>query len=726
MITYSYLSAVGSVFIATAVFVLLIRTNKKRREEEKAESESCGSECCGGSGGCCQKEEKIPKRLPKKKEEDVVLGKPKTVRILFGSQTGTAQEWANKLREEAEERNYIVTEVQDLSTFDLEDLNLEQMVLFVISTYTDGKPPDNCIPFFKWIEEHTVDFRVDTNAYEKVRYGVFGIGNSIYGKNFNQAARDLDKFMHKLKCKRVAPVGSGDTDAGVEVSEGFEKWSSLLWGNLERSNRPFRKQKERTLGTPIKEAPRVGKSVKKQPKQKSENENGEVKISDEPDEDPLDDQEGEPLLDLEDIGQMVRKSKPKKAVKKGKESEMEFVEEDDEQVNEEDDEESSEEDEEETPGQVREMLTPSLRKALTKQGYKLLGTHSGVKMCRWTKAMLRGRGGCYKHTFYGIQSFQCMEMTPSLACANKCVFCWRHHKNPVGKDWKWKVDDPDELFEAAVRNHRQLIKQMRGLPGLVKERFDEASTIRHCALSLVGEPITYPYINRFVDLLHANKISSFMVTNAQFPDKIDELKPVTQLYISVDAATKDTLKAIDRPIFDDFWERFLACIDSLSKKGQRTVFRLTLVKEFNMEDVKNYVDLIGRGKPSFIEIKGVTYCGTSKASTLTMKNVPFHEEVVRFSQAICSLLGGDYELACEHEHSCCVLIAHKSFKVDGTWHTWIDYQKFHDLIQSGKEFNALDYMEATPSWAVFGAQERGFDPDETRFRRHKPYQGTGC
>ena len=35
-------------------------------------------------------------------------------------------------------------------------------------------------------------------------------------------------------------------------------------------------------------------------------------------------------------------------------------------------------------------------------------------------------GGCYKHTFYGITSYQCMEMTPALACANRCVFCWRH------------------------------------------------------------------------------------------------------------------------------------------------------------------------------------------------------------------------------------------------------------------------------------------------------------
>jgi tRNA wybutosine-synthesizing protein 1 len=42
-------------------------------------------------------------------------------------------------------------------------------------------------------------------------------------------------------------------------------------------------------------------------------------------------------------------------------------------------------------------------------------------------------GFCYKHSFYGIQSHLCSESTPSLACSNKCTFCWRHHTNPVGK-----------------------------------------------------------------------------------------------------------------------------------------------------------------------------------------------------------------------------------------------------------------------------------------------------
>jgi len=167
-----------------------------------------------------------------------------------------------------------------------------------------------------------------------------------------------------------------------------------------------------------------------------------------------------------------------------------------------------------------------------------------------------------------------------------------------------------------------MIKQMKGVPGVIKERLEEAFTVRHCALSLVGEPIIYPYINEFIDLLHEREISSFLVTNAQFPDKIDAVKPVTQLYVSVDAATKDSLKKVDRPLFADFWERFLASLDSLGKKGQRTVYRLTLIKEWNVEEIQSYAELMERGRPSFIEIKGVTYCGTSKASTLTMKKCP--------------------------------------------------------------------------------------------------------
>jgi tRNA wybutosine-synthesizing protein 1 len=113
-----------------------------------------------------------------------------------------------------------------------------------------------------------------------------------------------------------------------------------------------------------------------------------------------------------------------------------------------------------------------------------------------------------------------METTPSLACANKCVFCWRHHSNPVGTEWKWKMDPADVILDEAVDKHVKMIKEFRGVPGVVKERFEEGLEPKHCALSLVGEPIMYPEIDKFLRLLHSRRISSFLVTNAQFPDAI--------------------------------------------------------------------------------------------------------------------------------------------------------------------------------------------------------------
>ena len=44
------------------------------------------------------------------------------------------------------------------------------------------------------------------------------------------------------------------------------------------------------------------------------------------------------------------------------------------------------------------------------------------------------------------------------------------------------------------------------------------------------------------------------------------LVPVTQLYVSVDASTKESLKKIDRPLFRDFWPRFISSLEALSDK----------------------------------------------------------------------------------------------------------------------------------------------------------------
>lgn len=371
---------------------------------------------------------------------------------------------------------------------------------------------------------------------------------------------------------------------------------------------------------------------------------------------------------------------------------------------------------------AKEMISDKLRGALSKQGYHLVGSHSGVKICRWTKNQLRGRGGCYKHSFYGIESHRCMEATPSLACANKCVFCWRHHTNPVGTEWRWVTDEPKALVDGMLEGHKGMVKQLRGVPGVTSEKMVEAMNPVHCALSLVGEPIMYPRINEFLDYLHGHGISSYLVTNAQFPDEILTLPPVTQLYASIDGSTKAEMKAIDRPLHRDFWERFQTSLKNMKHVCARTVYRLTLVAGFNLSDVEGYADLVAIAEPDFIEVKGVTYCGTSNNAELSMKNVPWHDQVLEFCESLSELLP-EYSIACEHEHSNCVLIAHHRFKTETGWKTWIDYPRFQQLYdewkETGTKFRSVDYSTETPSWAVFGASERGFDPDMKRHFRNK-------
>lgn len=71
------------------------------------------------------------------------------------------------------------------------------------------------------------------------------------------------------------------------------------------------------------------------------------------------------------------------------------------------------------------------------------------------------------------------------------------------------------------------------------------------------------------------------------------------------------------------------------------------------------------------------------ASSLTMTNVPFHEDVKAFCAALAAAAPAhlQYALAGEHEHSCCVLLARRDkFMVNGQWHTWIDYEKFHVCV----------------------------------------------
>ncbi|XP_056139705.1 S-adenosyl-L-methionine-dependent tRNA 4-demethylwyosine synthase TYW1 [Lampris incognitus] len=658
------------------------------------------------------------------------------VKIFYGSQTGTAKGFAKELSEEVRGLD-IPAEVIDMKDYDPDDRLADEctnksVCVFLLATYTDGQPTENADWFCKWLEEASTDFRYGKTYLRGLRYAVFGLGNSVYVGHYNTASKNVDKWLWMLSGARILTRGEGDCNV-VKSRLGSVQADFLAWkAKFLKRLQALASGEKKSCGGNCKTRGGSCKSKREEVQEQPEEEVKELPQHNSSEEEHLETSSDEELaasnekergsvVDVEDLGSIMSNIRKAKSWSKGqgqgqmvKLSKLSGVKDD------------------KGGGERREMITPALREALTKQGYRLIGSHSGVKLCRWTKSMLRGRGGCYKHTFYGIESHRCMETTPSLACANKCVFCWRHHTNPVGTEWRWKMDPAEKILQDALEKHQNMIWQFRGVPGVKPERFEEGLAVKHCALSLVGEPIMYPEINTFLRLLHTQRISSFLVTNAQFPQEIRNLVPVTQLYVSVDASTKDSLKKIDRPLFRDFWPRFLDSLKALGEKRQRTVYRLTLVKAWNVEELQAYSELIALGQPDFIEVKGVTYCGESSASSLTMANVPWHQEVVAFVQQLADMLP-QYEIACEHEHSNCLLVAHTKFKVEGEWWTWIDYDGFQELVRAQEEsggqqsFSALDYMAKTPSWALFGSSEQGFDPADTRFqRRHKTKDISGC
>ena len=669
-------------------------------------------------------------KKPTKVEEDVEEPIRSVQLLVFFSSITTktekiAREYLQNLEESQEKlakesgRTFMKPELLDLSEIDFDDYfiapskshgDVDLFYLFLIPSYNIDSINDT---FLEHLQETHHDFRIDTAPLSPLLgYSVFGFGDRENWPTENDGfcfqAKDIDKWMAKLTArKRAYPVGMGDMKS--DHVERLTEWSTGVQEVIEHVARTG------NLGEGL---PGSGAPAESDEEDVAEDEeDSEVLFEDEASGSNKKTSNGRPLDDVEDLGRMIRKSDNdgSASTTKGPLA-VDFT-------------------TYSSPAKKRAIQGPKemvaknspTYAALTKQGYAIVGSHSGVKTCRWTKSALRGRGSCYKFSFYGINSHQCMETTPSLSCSNKCVFCWRHGTNPVGTTWRWVVDPPELIFSGVKENHYKKIKMLRGMPGVRAQRFAEAMQIRHCALSLVGEPIFYPYINEFLGMLHAERISSFLVCNAQHPEQLAALKVATQLYVSIDAADKESLRKIDRPLHRDFWERFQKCLEILREKRNRhrTVFRLTLVKGFNVEEeAEGYAQLVEKGLPCFVEVKGVTYCGTSTSSNagLSMSNVPFYWEVVDFVKALEKRLkekGLKYGIAAEHAHSCCILLASERFYVDGKWHTLIDYKRFFELLEErgpDGDWTPEDYMgEATPEWATWG--NGGFDPRDDRVDR---------
>ncbi|RYP91390.1 hypothetical protein DL770_002530 [Monosporascus sp. CRB-9-2] len=154
--------------------------------------------------------------------------------IFYGSQTGTAEDYASRLAKEGKSRFGLETMVADLEDYDYDNLDQvpeDKVVIFVLATYGEGEPTDNAVDFYEFITGEDVSFSQGADPpLGNLNYVAFGLGNNTY-EHYNSMVRNVNKALEKLGAKRIGEAGEGDDGAGT-MEEDFLAWKDPMWAAL--------------------------------------------------------------------------------------------------------------------------------------------------------------------------------------------------------------------------------------------------------------------------------------------------------------------------------------------------------------------------------------------------------------------------------------------------------------------------------------------------------------
>lgn len=143
--------------------------------------------------------------------------------VFYGSQTGTAEEFANRIAKEAARYG------MRAMTADPEEINFESitrisdidksLLVFCLATYGEGDPTDNSREFYEWLRRGESDLN-------GLNYAVFGLGNKTY-EHYNAVGIYADARLIELNGNRICELGLGDDDGMIE--DDFMNWKEKFW-----------------------------------------------------------------------------------------------------------------------------------------------------------------------------------------------------------------------------------------------------------------------------------------------------------------------------------------------------------------------------------------------------------------------------------------------------------------------------------------------------------------
>jgi len=240
-----------------------------------------------------------------------------------------------------------------------------------------------------------------------------------------------------------------------------------------------------------------------------------------------------------------------------------------------------------------------------------------------------------------------------------CLFCWRAQSGDHGLKWNEtqlpELDAPEDIIEEAVQAQLKILSGYKGNPKTDQEKYKEALTPKHVAISLTGEPTLYSPLDFLVRGFHKRGFTTFVVSNGTVPEALSQLsEEPTQLYISVSAFDKKTFLKTCRPQIPAAWEKLNETLSLLPSFKCPTVIRITLARNLNLEHPELYAQLIRKANPTYVEPKAYMHVGFSRLR-LGFENMPTHREIQKFATQLTKEMG--YNILDESPQSRVVLLS---------------------------------------------------------------------
>ena len=172
----------------------------------------------------------VPIMCPEFTSHRVIMASPPTrgrLLILFGSQTGCAEDVAQRLSTEAARRCYDVC-CFSMDDYDVRLLPSEKYVVLVASTTGEGEVPDAMRSFWQFLLRKDLPI----GSLRHMRHACFGLGDSSYPK-FNYAAKRLNRRLEQLGSTAITPIGLGDDQDALGLDHALHPWLASLFAALD-------------------------------------------------------------------------------------------------------------------------------------------------------------------------------------------------------------------------------------------------------------------------------------------------------------------------------------------------------------------------------------------------------------------------------------------------------------------------------------------------------------